>query len=314
MSKYHNVKTLQVELWENCSNNCPFCYLKDGRVNSTPEEQLNAIAKARTLLDELPAEFEAFGIIGGEFFQGQLSTPPIRASFSALINKMDNGVTTGRLKQAWVTASLLGPLDDFKAMLGQVQNKSKFFICTSYDTNGRFKTDADKQQWFANLKEVHDMGFTTHTQTICTQAFINEALTTDVLETICKYSMFDFKCPGPYRAEYVSFTGKRTKEWYRNLFNKFKDKFDPDFFITDRNSFFKFLLKVKEIFGPEKLEAFCSNEVRSDVVHLLPIRKVVEDRWDSDSENAPCGHPWDSFCYVNSDKCSRCDAQRLLDE
>ena len=314
MEAYHNVRALQIELWENCTNNCTFCYTKVGRITSTPQKQLEAIRYANTLLDSLSSEFEAFGLIGGEFFQGQLSTPELLHDFKALISRLDNLVTVGRLKQVWVTASLIGDLSEFKCCLEPVVNKSHFFICTSYDTYGRFKSSQDKAQWFTNLAEVQGMGFTTHTQVICTQAFIDEALSNDIVERISKLSMFDFKCPGPFRAEYINYKGVRTKEWYRALLNNCRDKFDNDFFITDRNSFFKFLLKIKELFGPEKLAAFCSNEVRSDVVHLFPSGEIIDDRWGSAKENAPCGHPWDSFCYINSEACARCDAQRLIDE
>lgn len=314
MEAYHNVRALQIELWENCTNNCAFCYTKVGRITSTPQKQLEAIRYANTLLDTLSSEFEAFGLIGGEFFQGQLSTPELLHDFKSLIFRLDNLVTAGRLKQVWVTASLIGDLSEFKCCLEPVVNKSHFFICTSYDTYGRFKSSQDKAQWFTNLTEVQGMGFTTHTQVICTQAFIDEALSKDIVERISKLSMFDFKCPGPFRAEYINYKGVRTKEWYRALLNNCRDKFDNDFFITDRNSFFKFLLKIKELFGPEKLVAFCSNEVRSDVVHLFPSGEIIDDRWGSAKENAPCGHPWDSFCYINSEACARCDAQRLIDE
>jgi hypothetical protein len=36
---------------------------------------------------------------------------------------------------------------------------------------------------------------------------------------------------------------------------------------------------------------------------------IDSGRWNPNNkiENAPCGHPWDSYCYLNSDRCVRCD-------
>lgn len=314
MSQYHNFKALQVELWENCSNNCKFCYLKEGRIFSTPEQQLKAISTTNIILDTLSDEYEAFGLIGGEFFQGQLANMYVKNAFKQLIVKLDYYISSGRLKQVWITASLMSDLEDFFYCLGNVENKKDFLICTSYDTEGRFKDKEQKELWFKNLKTVYDAGFILHTQSICTSYFIDEALTTSILEDISRYSMFDFKCPGPFRESFIRYTGKRDLVWYRDLFKKNISSMDKGFFIEDRSKFLKFLIKIKEVFGQSKLEAFCSNEVRSDSVYLLPINKWVNDRWDSDDENASCGHPWDSFCYVNSDKCARCDAAGLLDE
>ena len=311
--EYHNVRALQVELWENCDNNCPFCYLRKDRTLSTPQYQLRAIRNANDILDSLPPEFDAFGLIGGEFFNGQLSDKTVKEEFIALVNRAAKLAEDDKIKQVWITASLTGNLNELLECLQGIKDRNKVFICTSYDTIGRFSNENVRSMWFSYVKQLKEMGFTMHTQAICTQAFVNEALNTDILRRLSEFSMFDFKCPGPFRADYLN-SKHRDLLWYRTLLNHSIPEFHPHFFIEDRSSFIRFLYKIYTQFGPEKLAAFCSNEVRSDTVHLLPINKVVDNRWESDSENAPCGHPWDSFCYINSDKCARCDAIRILDD
>lgn len=311
--EYHNVKTLQFELWQDCTNNCDFCYLKHGRVSANSQQKLWALCQVYDVVKNLSTDYNAVGLIGGEFFQGQLDSQLLKDEFKNLISFLDSLVTKGRLKQVWVTASFMGDLADFTYCLGNVTNKQAFFICTSYDTLGRFKTEEQKKSWFEHVKHVKSLGFTVHTQVISTQAFIEEALSTDILTKLAAHSMVDFKTPGPYRADYINVTN-RNKEWYRELVKNSVAEFGDKFFIKNRNTFLKFLVKVREVFGDEKLAAFCSNEVRSDEVQLLQIGKTVGNRWNSTSENAPCGHPYDSFCYLDSDACARCDAQTLLED
>lgn len=309
-----NVKTLQIELWENCDNNCAFCYLRDKRQFSSIEERLEAIKSVYGILDKrLSAGFDAVGLIGGEFFEGQLDTPELLTAFSTLINTLNTMCKQGTLKQVWVTASLVGNLDCFNKCFEGVANKDKFIICTSYDTVGRFRGDM-RSNWFNNIKALNLNGYNVHTQVIATDAFIHEALETNIMERINEHSMIDFKSPTVCRAEYLDVcTGASTKT-YRELLLSQKDAFGPDFFVKHRKDFLRFLCKVKDMFGDKKLYAYASNKVRSAETHLLTKNITITDRWEHGIENAPCGHPWDSYCYLDSDKCSRCDALSLVED
>ena len=62
-----------------------------------------------------------------------------------------------------------------------------------------------------------------------------------------------------------------------------------------------------------------------DVSNITDMRRLFNgldphnikiNRWDvnNDDENATCGHVYDSYCYLDSDKCSRCDAMKLYEE
>ena len=58
---------IQVRLWNDCYNNCSFCSLKDKTHNWTKVEDKKArINKLLELSDD------TIGLIGGEFFEGQL--------------------------------------------------------------------------------------------------------------------------------------------------------------------------------------------------------------------------------------------------
>lgn len=292
------------------------CYLNEARVESTPEERLQAIAKANELLDTLPEEYEAVGLIGGEFFQGQLETQELRDAFKNLIARLDKMVEDGRLQQVWVTASLIAPdLSDFEYCMGDIKNKDKFLICTSYDAVGRFKTPQHQLKWVQNVRKLKEQGYITHIQVIITQSFINAALKTRLLESLKKLGMVDFKTPTPHRESYFEAIQGIGEKSYHEIIEEKLHEFPDNFFIKDRESFLRFLAHVKEVFGIEKIAAFCSNEVRSNEVHLLAKDRVLTDRWEEGSiENAPCGHPWDSYCYLYDDHCARCDAAALFEE
>lgn len=289
------------------------CYLNKEKVNQTPYEQEKSIQKTINIIDNLDSKFNAFGLIGGEFFGGQLSTATLRNSFRELVLKLDK-MLDHRLEQVWVSASLLTPdLSDFLYCFNGIKNKNKFLICTSYDTDGRFRSSEQRDIWFNNIKKLNSLWFIVHTQIIATDSFINESLSTSILEDISKYSMVDFKSPTISREDYY----KRCilgKENYRDVFKSVCDSYPKGFFIGNRNNFLKFLFKIYKIFGSNKLLAYGSNKVRSDELHILSSNRVVTDRWSiGGEENAPCGHPWDSYCYLNSDKCSRCDAINILE-
>lgn len=314
VNRYHNYCAYQVELWHNCNNSCNFCYLNKDRTTLDVQQRLDALYKTIRLVEGLSTAYDAFGLIGGEFFQGQLETKELKETFKKLICLLDNKLELGQLKQVWIAASLLDEnQEDFYYCLGEVKNRKKFLICTSYDTNGRFKDFEQKQIWFNNIKKVKELGFSTHIQTILTSYFIEEALKTDILEKLKALSSIDFKLPTPAREHYLHILDGLTVEKYRTTLKNTMT--DPGFFVQDRKEFFQFFSRLKEVFGPEKLEAFSSNEIRSKTLNLISQGIVLEDRWTEEAkENAPCGHPWDSYCYLDSNRCTRCDAQSLLED
>lgn len=315
MQEFHNVRCLQFELWQNCNNHCKFCYLNKNRINSTEQEMLKAMNTTIEILDDMPKEYNAVGLIGGEFFQGQLSTKVLRDTFIKLLQKLAKLLDGEQISQVWITASLMQKnLDEIIDILKKSGiDKKKLLICTSYDTCGRFENN-DSSIWYSNLKELKQLGYILHTQTILTSDFIEEALNTNILEKISQYSMIDFKTPTIFRDDYYDVCFGKENKSYRDIVEDNKKNFNTSFFIKDRSMYLKFLQKVYNLFGPMKIKALCSNEVRSDKEYLLSKDVILDGRWSKEGvENAPCGHPWDSYCYTDSDKCARCDARDFLD-
>lgn len=318
--KLGEVRTIQFEVWQNCNNGCDFCYLNKARITHNPQQQIEDIEKVRSVInsDELN-DYNAIGLIGGEFFQGQLADPEVRKHWLLLINDMAQYLKEGKLIECWITASLMSEdLTDIFETFDKFPNDKKILLSTSYDEKGRFHTEEQRQTWFKNIKIMHEKypNVVVHTQIIATQDFIDRILKDDsVLMNILKYSSVDFKLPGVLHIDYGKLQHRNEKTYHDLVLEKYKE-FPDGFFIKHRADFLKFIRKIADIFGIEKLLWFCQNEVRSKKLYLLADNSVIEDRWDPDDldENASCGHILDSYCYIDSDKCARCDVMQLYEQ
>ena len=302
--KLGDICTLQFELWQNCNNGCEFCYLNGSRIISY-SEKLN--------------DYNAIGLIGGEFFQGQLSDPEVKKHWLLLMQDMANYLREGKLRECWITASLMSEdLTDLYETFDLFPKDKKILISTSYDEVGRFKSEEHKQIWLKNIELVHNRypQALVHTQIIVTQSYIDKILTDDsFLKETLKYSSVDFKLPSVKRKDYNQINGLNEHSYHKKLMETYQE-FPKGFFIERRNDFLKFIRKMVEIFGKDKINWFCRNEVRSKTLYIMATGKKIEDRWDKDNddENASCGHVYDSYCYLDSDKCARCDAMRFYEE
>lgn len=312
--------TLQFELWQNCNNGCSFCYLNGSRIISSPEKQIEDIEKVRSIINsEKLNNYNAIGLIGGEFFQGQLSDPEVKKHWLLLMNDMATYLKEGKIRECWITASLMSDdLTDLYESFDLFPKDKKILISTSYDEDGRFKSEEQKQIWLNNLKLLHERypQALVHSQIIVTQTFIDRILNDDtIIKEMLKYAGVDFKLPGLRRKDYKQIKGLNEHSYHAKLLDTYQE-FPKGFFIEHRKDFLKFIRKMVELFGKDKINWFCRNEVRSKTLYIMATGKVIEDRWDGNNndENAACGHVYDSYCYLDSDKCSRCDAMKLYYE
>lgn len=316
--KLGEIQAIQFELWQNCDNNCDFCYTKLNRINCTPEQQISNIQKAKEIITQEISNFNGVALIGGEFFQGQLRTPEVKEAFLDLISYINSLLESHDIDEVWLAATLTRENQaDLYQTLDLFSDISKVLISTSYDTAGRFHLQNGKEIWLNNLKQLKERypALSLHTQTIITQAFIEETLddTTNMIPAITKYSMIDFKLPSIFIAHNELIEKEQTIESYREVFLRKAKLYPPKFCIEHRADFLKFIYKIKDIFGKEKLYALCTPEVRSRRLYILSRNFVNKDRWDTETneELAPCGHMLDGHGYLDSDKCARCDVWNI---
>ena len=93
------IQAIQFELWPDCNTGCKFCYLNGTKRTTTKAEKQNNINDAINTLSnsEIMQDYNAVGLIGGEFFQGQLNG--LHTEWSALINQIESLLVARQIKE-----------------------------------------------------------------------------------------------------------------------------------------------------------------------------------------------------------------------
>lgn len=324
------IQAIQFELWPDCYTGCKFCYLNGTKRITSKKEKVDNIKKTiNTLKNEfLMKKYNAVGLIGGEFFQGQLID--IEKEWYELLDLLNNMLCTRQIKEVWITSSLLFNEYDFENLLralarfgfNELLEDQRVILCTSYDTVGRFNGNINDQEetsaedkWLSNLKQLHEYfpRLTLHTQTILTQDTIDKLIENpDYFDFITEYSMIDFRYPSITRADCPTAT---TIEDYRSIMMKRVNDFPEHFFIESRSKFLKFLNVFAKKYGLEKVKNLIHQpEMRSRRLIIYVDNTEIEDRWN-DERNVylSCGHLVDGLCYVDTeDKCIYCDIEKFI--
>lgn len=324
------IQAIQFELWPDCYTGCKFCYLNGTKRITSKKEKVDNIKKTINTLKNkfLMKKYNAVGLIGGEFFQGQLID--IEKEWYELLDLLNNMLCTRQIKEVWITSSLLFNEYDFENLLralarfgfNELLEDQRVILCTSYDTIGRFNGNINDQEetgaedkWLSNLKQLHEYfpRLTLHTQTILTQDTIDKLIENpDYFDFITEYSMIDFRYPSITRADCPTAT---TIEDYRSIMMKRVNDFPEHFFIESRSKFLKFLNVFAKKYGLEKVKNLIHQpEMRSRRLIIYVDNTEIEDRWN-DERNVylSCGHLVDGLCYVDTeDKCIYCDIEKFI--
>lgn len=316
-----SIKCLQFELWQDCNNYCDFCYLKDHRILTTDEQKIHNIQEViKDINSDSLNDFNAIGLIGGEFFQGQLQNPEVKSEFLNMIKIINDKLLSNKIKEFWITASLINPnqldlVDILKVLdFDNFKDNQRVILCTSYDTMGRFHTPEAEQTWFNNIEAIYFFypEITLHTQIILTQDLIEKTIENPhIFDRILEYSMLDFKIPNYFRDKELAINGIKN---YPELIRNNIDKFPKKFFIEDNKTFLKFLPIYIKIFGKDKLKNLINYpSLRSHTLKIFSEDYTLSNRWDYNEDRyQPCGHLLDGQCYINSDRCMYCDIEKYI--
>lgn len=293
-------KTKQFCLWSNCNNKCDFCYISNASRQNT-HQKLKNIEFVRNYIKEHD-DFETIGLIGGEFFQGQLKD--CRKEFIDLICDIRD---EPRFTQVWISASLLLENQD-KALyecIDLLKNKD-LYICTSYDSKGRFKNE---EIWWKNFRSIY--GKTKiHVETILMDAFVEEVLGSNdskFIEINMK-SLWTFKPPSLYFEDYQDFLkGPQTIEKYHSYKSNHLMK---DLFISNRDRFLKAMFKLKSLgVNVREYIAGDSKKLKTNYMYFYLQENYVDHYYVYNK--SPCSHFWNGYGYKNSLNCILCDMDTL---
>lgn len=314
------IQAIQFELWPDCNNGCQYCYLKDTQRVTTMDFKIKSIKETiETIMDSsIHAKYNAVGLIGGEFFAGQLKG--LEREWFDLIESVKALLSWHAIKEFWLATALL--FED-TSMLEKTLDKLNLHlldkdqcvrICTSYDTVGRFLTKEREDLWFKNLKYISEKypQIQLHTQTILTQDTIEKLIENpNYFDFITEYSTIDFRYPSISRADCPTVIGIKD---YRSKMLEKLNEFPNKFFIEDRNTFLQFLKIFYNKYGLIKVQNLINQpEMRSRRLKIYIDNAEINDRWnDTRDVYLPCGHLVDGLCYVNQEKCIYCDIEKFI--
>ena len=312
---------IQYELWRECNCKCTYCTL--GIDNCLTSNELK-FQSMQTAIDEMKQfksnEHQTVGFIGGEFFQGQLNTPEIKSKFMELITEANNLLNNNIVKDLWLNASLLiGSQDDLYEAINLIDDKTKLWVLTSYDTIGRFHTSKMLDTWKYHMNKLHNdyPEVKLNTTSILTGDFIEKYLNDE-------FDIEDFKAK--YHTNLFLKTTVKPGHLSHLTKQEINDKIGN--FFPKQEKFQEFLFTYYSREGEDKYHKLFSNDLRADEVRknfndenkrnikFIRDKNTLEETIDCIDEhidNLPCGHSSIYQSYVDSDDCSICDKQQILD-
>ncbi len=312
---------IQYELWRECNCKCTYCTLGIDNCLTSNELKLQSM---QTAIDEMKQfksnEHQTVGFIGGEFFQGQLNTPEIKSKFMELITEANNLLNNNIVKDLWLNASLLiGNQDDLYEAINLIDDKTKLWVLTSYDTIGRFHTSKMLDTWKYHMNKLHNdyPEVKLNTTSILTGDFIEKYLNDE-------FDIEDFKAK--YHTNLFLKTTVKPGHLSHLTKQEINDKIG-NFFPT-QEKFQEFLFTYYSREGEDEYHKLFSNDLRADEVRknfndenkrnikFIRDKNTLEETIDCIDEhidNLSCGHSSIYQSYVDSDDCSICDKQQILD-
>lgn len=320
----------QYELWQSCNNNCVFCFNKEAAGKLHPDHQIATLKEVLVDLDRVVkghAGNLSVELIGGEFFQGQLSYSKVRDLFFQVIHKLRKLGDDGSLQQVclFVTLTIGDQLDLYNALeilTGNQDSKMAVWVSTSYDTRGRF-TNEKLDNWKSHMKRLSVMPRVYRNTTfIFTQDFAEKIVSGELdlyaFSNEYKTTLF-FKHPMP---NLINQARPEPGLDVLSLYNKAKKECleETPWFLPKRSTAMK---AMSIIHGLGYLDRFMNLQYRADD---LARQFNEETGWDKtirnkekgieslDEEKNVCGHLVPYMCYSDSDKCIMCDKEILLDD
>ena len=267
---------IQVRLWNDCYNNCAFCSLKGKTKKATGLEDKRARIKKLLELDE-----NKVGIIGGEFFEGQLRG--VENEWLYMIKNLS-------ADKLFITANLI---NEQYLLEETVSARPDILFCTSYDTVGRFKNNSQKEKWLSRVNRLPNVFCTIiPTQDIISDPFISKIR--------CGINLCE-----PHLGT----------EWYKQV-----EKAHYHEHLIRDNELFN-LPKRKELLNWVSRHKSVLDLMKNyEATHFATILGFDEknnfcyeayNRFKDNNFTAECGHQYFSRCYADSDRCLCCDLEEI---
>jgi len=324
-------RIIQYEIWKECKNRCKFCFLSKDNICTPRDVKMSGIQNAIDNIknDIKNGRIDGAAIIGGDFWQGEITDNEMKDKFFELINLCFSLLQESKISEVWLSATLtIGDqpllyevLDLYYNMINESEMINKrLWICTSYDTIGRFHIPEMHENWKKHMKTIDEKypKVLKNTSLIITNDLVKKTLSGE----------FSFR---KFEEEYGTKIYMKTPSHYLENWEEgkkeFNDKIVGDFF-PERNLTIKFLQKVNEE-DPEALNKIMNNNLRAEILvghgnsgdfdvmirDQKDIHKNICSLPDDGVDKAmiqKCGHEKQYRCYIDSDKCFMCDLQKIF--
>lgn len=307
---------LQFELWQECNSRCKYCYLGTGNRHTNTELKLKSLQNAYNKISDLSLypKYDTISYLGGEFFQGQLDTQEVKASFMKLMDKTAWLLEHDYIKEVWIYATMtIGDQTDLYETLDKFNiGKGRFWILTSYDTIGRFHNQKMFETWDYHMKNIYEKypNFQINITSIITGDLIDKYLSGELSfkkMTETYHNAWFFKqcgIPDP-------FNKKTMNEYLPN-------------FLPTRKKMIQFLIKFKNEESPVMWDKLFNIKYRADTLYrnfndedhqmVLNVRNKkskVETNIEQEAITNKCGHLMNYATYLDCDGCVICDREMV---
>ena len=228
------LNSIQFELWKNCCHNCDFCFNIHSKA-STQKDKRRILRNTKYILETKDlSKYCRVGFIGGELLDPRQFDDRLLLMFKDLISYISEILNQHPQITFYITTALLfedlSIVEYLAEFINQQPSKDRWYICTSYDTKGRFHTQEQLDLFLNNMRFLQKYNLNVHVEVLPTQDFIETVLAN-------KFN------PREFEKEF------NCKLDYSDLNSGFywKDKFDMQkdvpYFFPKRADFIRFLRK-----------------------------------------------------------------------
>lgn len=228
------LNSIQFELWKNCCHNCDFCFNIYSKT-STQKDKRRILRNTRYILETKDlSKYCRVGYIGGELLDPRQFDDRLLPMFKDLIQYTAEILDKYPQITFYITTALLfedlSIVEYLADFISKQPSKDRWYICTSFDTCGRFHNEEQLNLFYRNMRFLQKYDLNIHVEVLPTQHFIETVLA-------------DKFNPREFEKEF------NCKLDYSDLNSGFywKDKFDMQkdvpYFFPKRADFIRFLKK-----------------------------------------------------------------------
>ena len=285
-------------LWNNCNNNCSFCFLKTNPTYNehilTQEEKIKSIHKVKDFLQSDKFKLGSHVLlVGGELFDASM-TKDIQKEFKDLIHLIHQYMLEDKIELLYINTNLMyKDLTAVKTTLLDILAPDNLLprvrFTTSYDERGRYSKEEDRQLFLSNIEKLNKE-YKKDNLLIC----VNSILTNHLCDQIIS---------GEY-------SRKKFAEEHDVMVNllpyiPYDKSLEPG-----RDKIIKALITVgKE--DMEFLRFYMDNFLLDQTRHVYEYMKSTDELQYCSAKIDKCGH-YESFKrFQGNDYCFLCDLKKL---